>query len=176
MYHLKRMEKIKLIKELYLGIVIKELPSLRVAFFTGFAPDPEQKAHAKMEQWLAKSGRADKPHRIFGHNIDRDENLSYAPKNEGYKVLVTCEAEETGAGDAEARFTVIAPGRFLVTGIEGNFATDPTGQWIMAGWQRLNEMVVKKRYQVKAHPRWFEEELEPSIPGNLRLDLYLEIA
>jgi hypothetical protein len=37
------------------------------------------------------------------------------------------------------------------------------------------KMIDEKGYKVKRRGRCFEEELEPSKPGNLRLDLYLEI-
>ena len=45
----------------------------------------------------------------------------------------------------------------------------------MEGWGRLNKMIKQSNYIIKKSIRWFEEELEPLIPGNLRLDLYLEI-
>ncbi len=45
----------------------------------------------------------------------------------------------------------------------------------MAGWKGLSDMIKEKGYKTKSDPRWFEEELEPQVPGNLRLDLYIEI-
>ncbi len=73
----------------------------------------------------------------------------------------------------DVKTDVIGAGKFIVTGIEGNIGSD--GKWIMEGWGRLNKMIKENNYKVKSSPRWFEEQLEPSKPGNLRLDLYLEI-
>ena len=70
----------------------------------------------------------------------------------------------------------IEAGRFVVTGIEGSFAEDPTGWWITAGWGRLQEMMKQKGLHVHPSRRWFEEWLEPVNPGQTRLDLYLEIS
>jgi hypothetical protein len=141
--------------------------------FDGFAPEPESKAHEGMDAWLKRSGYG-KPYRIFGHNIDRDGNLSHDPHNIGYRFLITVDLGRLAAGD-KAKAKTVAPGRYVVNGIEGDInAGDPT--WIGEGWMRMNEMIEKKGY--KKHPcpaRWFEEELEPSKPGNLRLDLYVEI-
>jgi AraC family transcriptional regulator len=171
---LKGLEKIKLIKEMYMGVIVKELPEMRVACFEGYAPDPENKAHAKMVEWLKANGLSDYPRRVFGHNIDLQGNLSYEPENEGYKVMVTIDQNKKAAG-GNVKFDVIKSGKFVVTGIEGNFETDKSGRWIMDGWQKMNNMVCEKGYKIKQPVRYFEEELEPSKPGNLRLDLYLEI-
>ena len=70
---------------------------------------------------------------------------------------------------------MIKPGKFLVSGIEGNFEDDPSGGWITKGWERMAALIKEKGYTVPADCRWFEEELEPATSGNLRLDLYLEI-
>ncbi len=83
--------------------------------------------------------------------------------------------EGEAAAEAADRVLTLVPGRFAVTGIEGNFQDDPEGKWIGAGWARMNTMIAQKNLKVKAGARWFEEELEPQTPGNLRLDLYLEV-
>jgi AraC family transcriptional regulator len=172
--NLDGLEQINLIKEMYMGIVTKKLPRMRVACFEGFSPDPETKAMEKMEKWIKAKHLENKPHRIFGHNIDNQGNLSYDPHNIGYKVLVTIDDDVVMEND-EAKEEIIQAGRFLVTGIEGDIESDPEGRWIMEGWQNLNSMIKKKRYTVKQPARWFEEVLEPSKQGNLRLDLYVEI-
>ena len=164
--------KIRLFEEMYMGVVEKKLPGMDVLCFDGFAPDPESKAHAALEQWLKTSGYR-KPYRVFGHNIDANGRLSHEPKNVGYRFLITVEPERLTAQD-RTNVHSVAAGRFVVTGIEGD-VTSGDGSWIGAGWQRLNEMVAKKGYRCRPRPRWFEEELEPSKPGHLRLDLYLEI-
>ncbi|HNY18024.1 MAG TPA: helix-turn-helix domain-containing protein [Treponemataceae bacterium] len=169
---LKGLERITLIRELYMGVIIKDLPDMTVAFFDGFAPESETKAHAALDAWLAGRTATGKHRRIFGHNIDRKGNLSNDPQNEGYRLLATVEpGEETGG----AKTTLIRGGKFLVTGIEGNIASDPSGAWITEGWKRMGTLIAEKHLRPHRAPRWFEEELEPSKPGNLRLDLYLEI-
>ncbi len=164
--------KLALIKEMYMGIIVKELADMAVAYFDGFAPDSETKAHAALDAWRAKHPGSGNPRRVFGHNIDRKGNLSCDPDNEGYRLLATLEPGENPDG---APTTIIRGGKFLVTGIEGNFEADPAGKWIGDGWKRMNELIAEKGLRPHGAPRWFEEELEPSKPGNLRLDLYLEI-
>jgi AraC-like DNA-binding protein len=164
--------RLTLIKEMYMGIIVKELADMAVAYFDGFSPESESKAHAALDAWREKSPDSGKPRRVFGHNIDRKGNLSCDPDNEGYRLLATLEPGEDPAG---APTTLIRGGKFLVTGIEGNFETDPSGKWIADGWKRMNALIAEKHLRPHRAPRWFEEELEPSKPGNLRLDLYLEI-
>jgi DNA gyrase inhibitor GyrI len=168
------LEKINLIKEMYMGVIIKKLPKMKVACFEGFAPEPERKAGEKMRKWLKEKHMENKQHRVFGHNIDMQGNLSHDPDNAGYKVLVTID-DTAIIERGEVNIETIEPGDFVVTGIEGNFESDPAGNWIREGWQRLNTMIKQKGYKVKCPGRWFEEVLESSQPGNLRLDLYLEI-
>ena len=169
---LKGLERITLIRELYMGVIVKDLPDMKVAYFDGFAPESETKAHAALDAWLAGRATKGKPRRIFGHNIDRKGNLSNDPQNEGYRLLATVEPGEDAGG---APTTLIRGGKFLVTGIEGNFENDPSGKWIADGWKRMSALIAEKHLRPHRAPRWFEEELEPSKPGNLRLDLYLEI-
>jgi AraC-like DNA-binding protein len=169
---LRGLGKIKLIKEMHMGVIVKELPEMSVLCFDGFAPEPENKAHASMESWLKQSGYT-KPYRIFGHNIDREGNLAHDPNNIGYRLLVTVETERLSAEDKRKVHT-IASGRYVVTGVEGDISSgDP--KWIGEGWGRMKEMMSKKGYRAHHCPRWLEEQLEPSKPGNLRLDLYLEV-
>jgi AraC family transcriptional regulator len=172
---LKGLEKINLIKEMYMGVITKKLPEMKVLCFEGFAPDPETKAFEKMSKWLKEKRMEDTPHRIFGHNIDMQGNLSYDPDNAGYKLLVTIDDSDVDLEKGEVKTETIKSGKFIVTGIEGNLESDPEGNWIKKGWQKLNKMIKQKGYAVKNPARWFEEVLEPSKPGNLRLDLYVEI-
>jgi AraC-like DNA-binding protein len=170
---LKGLEKITIIKEMYMGVIVKELEDMEVACFDGFAPEPEHKAFEKMEAW--KSGRkaVTGPYRIFGYNIDRKGELAHDPDNVGYRVMITVDPDRPR--DQATQYRSIQAGKFVVTGIEGNIAADPSGKWITAGWQKLHTMIADKQYKVKCPARYFEEQLEPSRPGNLRLDLYLEI-
>ena len=166
------LNQIKLINKIYMETIIKELAKMKVAYFEGFAPEPENKARNKMDQWLKKKHLIHKSHRIFGHNIDPEGNLSSDPDHAGYKFMVTLE--NNYKKDSETKIDFIEPGRFVVAGIEGNIS-EGEGKWIMEGWERLNKIIIKGNYTIKKPIRWFEEELEPSKPGNLRLDLYLEI-
>jgi DNA gyrase inhibitor GyrI len=169
---LKGLEKIKLIKEMYMGVIVKELPEMKVVCFEGFVPEPENKAGEKMKEWMNDHGIGNKPHRIFGHNIDYKGNMANDPENVGYKFMVTVDQIDVSKM-TDAKFDVIKPGKFVVTGIEGEINGNPS--WIGKGWQKMNKMINEKGYKVKQPARWFEEELKPSCPGNLRLDLYLEI-
>lgn len=166
--------KLQLIKEMYMGVIVKDLPEMRSVAFKGFAPNPEEKAFAALEAWKKENSIGEVPCRVFGHNIDRQGSMSCEPVNEGYKVLMTIENVALDDDDPVQRETIPA-GTFVVTGIEGNFEDDPGGSWITEGWRRMNRMVEKKGYRAKQPWRWYEESLEPSKPGNLRLDLYLEI-
>lgn len=141
--NLKGLEKINIIKEMYMGVIIKELPEMKVACFEGFAPDPEIKASDKMQKWMKKQRIEKKPHRIFGHNIDLKGNLSHDPDNVGYKVMVTIDKENILESD-EVKIELINSGRFVVTGIEGNFESDASGKWITKGWEKLHKMIKKK--------------------------------
>lgn len=163
-----------LVGEVNMGVLRKSLPEMQVAVFDGFRPDPEWTALGKMETWLERHGEAIGPHRVFGHNIDADGKLAFEAVNVGYRVMVTLP--EAVPFDDDTTVATIEAGTFVVTGIEGSFAEDPSGAWITAGWQRLNEMVKRNDLEVHASRRWFEEMLEPVEPGNTRFDLYLELA
>jgi len=163
--------KIELYGEMYMGVIIKELRRMRAARFDGFRPNPEDKAKAAMNAWRADR-EAKAPRRVFGHNVNADGSVGQDPDNEGYRFY--CVLAD-GEDPAPAPLAIIEPGTFAVTGIEGNFDGDPAGDWISAGWERMNAMIRERGYRVREPVRWFEEELEPSAPGNLRLDLYLEI-
>ena len=151
-------------------LIIKELPEMKMACFEGYAPDPETKAHNKMEEWLKKNKLENIKHRVFGHNVDMQGNLSHDPHNVGYKFLVTIDDEIYINPDVKTE--VIKPGKFAVIGVEGSIDAEPI--WIGEGWLSLKRMMKEKKYYHKC-PRDFEEELEPSKPRDLRLDLYLEI-
>lgn len=163
-----------LIGEVQMGVLKKSLPEMTVAVFDGYKPDPELTALGKMETWLESHGDEIGPHRVFGHNIDADGRLAFEAVNVGYRVMVTVPESALPFED-DTHVATIEAGTFVVTGIEGSFEEDPSGSWITAGWQRLNEMV--KRNELEVHPsrRWFEEMLEAVETGNSRFDLYLEL-
>ncbi|HEX3019250.1 MAG TPA: AraC family transcriptional regulator [Chitinispirillaceae bacterium] len=172
--NLRTTEKLQLIKEMYMGVIVKKLPMMKALSFSAMAPDSEDKSIAKMYEWMHSKGLESLPHRVFGHNIDRNGKLSNDPQNEGYKVLL-CFENQADIDCEGATVETIEAGTFVVTGIEGTFENDPSGQWIIAGWQKLSDMINAKNYQLKQPARWFEEHLEASKPGCMRMDLYLEI-
>lgn len=167
-------EKLQLIKEMYMGVIVKKLPQMKALAFSAFAPQSEDKAIASMNEWLNSKKLNDSPRRVFGHNIDRNGNVSNDPQNEGYKILLCLDNSDdidTDGGTIE----IIQAGTFIATGIEGSFEEDPSCRFIVEGWQRMNKMAEEKNYKIKQPARWFEEQLEASKPGNMRLDLYIEI-
>lgn len=166
--------KLKLVNEMYMGVIVKKLHNMKALAFEGFAPDPEEKARKQMDEWFESKDLNNLHRRIFGHNIDLEGNLDNNPDNVGYKFLVTVSDNLILSNDS-VKTDIIKAGKFVVTGIEGSLHSDANGKWITEGWQKLHTMIEKKGYKVKSPCRWFEEELEPSKQGNLRLDLYLEI-
>ncbi len=166
------LERLGLYKEIYMGIIVKELPEMPAATFKGYGAEPETQAKKRLQEWLKAVAGGKRPRRVFGHNVDSQGNVENNPDNTGYKFYVSIDNPEEGHG---ADVEVIKAGRFCVTGIEGNFIDDPTGNFIRNGWARMNAMIAEKGYNLKKDGRWFEEELEPQKAGNLRLDLYVEI-
>jgi predicted transcriptional regulator YdeE len=149
---------------------IRELPEMKAICFEGYSPDPEMKAFSKMEQWI-RDLPEDSNRRIFGHNIDTEGNLSFDPRNAGYKVLVT--VDDFPGEDEGLQTEIVKPGKFLVVSTGGKI--ESAGQWIMEGWQTINQLIEKDNLKVKDQPRWFEEHLGSSDPDSLMMDLYLEL-
>lgn len=169
---LKALGALRLYKEMYMGVIVKELPRLLCATFTALGPEPENRAKEMMNSWRSKLVHPQAPRRIFGHNVDSAGKHASGPAHAGYKFYVGLADSSEAEGQSKE---TLSEGRFVVTGIEGSFDQDPEGNWIGKGWERMNQMIAAKGYRVKTGARWFEEELEPSGPGLLRLDLYLEI-
>jgi hypothetical protein len=87
-------------KEMYMGVVVRDLPEMLAVAFEGFAPKPENKAAAKLAAWQEAHPARGKPRRVFGHNIDLQGKLDCNPKDAGYKFLITIEYPEEAAGAA----------------------------------------------------------------------------
>ena len=167
-------EKLQLIKEMYMGVIVKKIPQIKALAFSAFAPQSEDKAIAAMNEWLKSRNLNDTPRRIFGHNIDRNGIISNDPDNEGYKIFL-CLDKDDDIDTRGASIEIVEAGSFIATGIEGSFEEDPSCRWIVDGWQKMNDMAKEKNYKIKQPARWFEEHLETSKPGSMRLDLYIEI-
>lgn len=160
---LKSLKRIRIYKELNMGVVFRRLNSMKGRIFDAYGKNPEENCKNIMEKWIKDNPQIIN-YRIFGHNIDINGNLC-SEDHKGYRFILVTNSEDT----------VIESGNFIVTGIEGNFKDDPAGKWITAGWKKLSNMVKDKGYKVKDGARWYEEELTPIVKGNLRLDLYLEV-
>lgn len=133
---LATLNKIELHKEKYMGVIVKSLNSMNGIKFDGYEQTSEDIAKEKLNRQL-KANLEQQKYRVFGHNIDENGKLS----NE----------------------IVIPPGKFVVTGIEGNFEDDADGPWIKDGWDKLSEMIKKKNFKIKEPSRCYEEELQPKI-------------
>ena len=180
--NLKRIEKIKIIEEMYMGIIVKEIPEMKMVSYIGFSPEPENKASTRIQQWANKNGYGELfgdekiiPYRSFGH--DTDENgKGYCNNgnihNYGYKVMINVD-DDVKRIDEDLNMEIFHQGKFVVTGVEGDILKG--GHFIGEGWRKLKQMVKEKGYKIKCNGRWLEEKLEPSIPNLLRLDLYIEI-
>ena len=180
--NLKRIEKIKIIEEMYMGIIVKEIPEMKVVSFIGFSPEPENKAHTRIQKWANENGYGElygdennKPHRNFGHDTDasgKGYSHNGNMENYGYKVMITVD-ESTSEIDSDLNIETFQSGKFVVTGVEGDIQKN--WRFIPKGWEKLNKMVKEKGYRIKSDGRCFEEKLEPSRHNLLRLDLYMEI-
>ncbi|MDH5371794.1 MAG: helix-turn-helix transcriptional regulator [Acidimicrobiia bacterium] len=169
-----RTEKLNLVGDVMMGVLTKTLPEMAVVCFDGFRPEPEYEAQRLMVEWMSRHADLAGSCRSFGHNIDLSGNLSHEPDNAGYRLMATVP-DHAVALETDTPFRKIRPGVFVVTGIEGSFDDDPSGSWITEGWRRLQVMVERQGLRVHPSGRWFEEWLEPAIPGRWRFDLYLEI-
>lgn len=180
--NLNGLEKIRVMEEMHMGIMVKELPEMKVVSYIGFSPEPETKAHDRIWKWAKGNGYGDlygngnaKSYRIFGHDTDENGH-GYSHKgsmnNYGYKVLMSV-AEDVEGTDNDLTVETFRAGAFVITGVEGNVKDD--WSFIPKGWKKLHKMIEEKGYRKKKNGRCFEEKLEPSEPHLLRLDLYMEI-
>jgi DNA gyrase inhibitor GyrI len=149
---------------------IKRLPELKVVCFEGYSPEPEMQAFRKVEEWI-RDLPVDEDRRIFGHNIDTEGNLSPDPQNAGYKVLVS--VSDFPADLKGIKTDVINPGKFAVVSTGGKI--ESAGQWVMDGWQKMNQLIDSEKLKIKSSPRWYEEHLPSPDPDSMMMDLYLEL-
>lgn len=168
-------EKIKIIEEMYMGMITKELPEMFMVSYIGFSPDPEEKAHDRIDRWAKEHGYGELYGRNFGHDTDKSGE-GYSPGDDmssyGYKVMISVDPA-TEVKDSDLTLERFPAGKFVVTGVEGEF--ERAGEFIPEGWNNLAKMIEEKGYKLKENGRCLEEKLEPSAPNLLRLDLYVEI-
>ncbi len=174
---LRLTDRITIVEEQGMEVIVRDLMRMRVVSYVGYSPTPEDKAHDRIWAWAKRSGYIDRPHRNFGHDTDANgEGYGNVGNrdNYGYKVMVTVDdGLSTTDIDEDLRVEIIEPGRFVVTGVEGDVRNDWT--FIPQGWSRLRSEAERRGYALKTDGRCMEEKLEPSVPGHLRLDLYMEI-
>lgn len=171
-----RFGAVDIVKERIMGIIFKELPRMRAVCCLAQGPDAEGAAHDKLWAWARERGYGDlygegneKPYRLFG----RDEP---GPEG-GYRLWLAAAQGDPAPGgvglEAGLEAAELEPGRFAVLGIEGDVAKD--WRFIPEGWRALESAATAAGRRLKAGGRRFEEKLEPVVPGNLRLDLYVEL-
>ncbi len=174
---LKLTDRISIVEECSMDVIVKDLERMRVVSYVGYSPDPEEKAHDRLWSWAKGSGYIDRPHRNFGHDTDTNGGGYCNAGNResyGYKVMITVSDDVSEADvDADLRVETIEPGRFVVTGVEGDVQTD--WSFIPRGWSSLREEADRRGFVLKPDGRCLEEKLEPSAAGHLRLDLYMEV-
>jgi hypothetical protein len=157
--------KLNLIKEMYMGVLIKDLPAMEAVCFSAIGQNCERTAAVVRDEWMRNHPPAGKPRRVFGHNIDSEGKQENMPDNTGYKFYVSLDAGEAATlGSEGVPVESLPAGRFAVTGVEGPL--DAPGSFIGEGWKRLSDMMAAKGMKAKEPVRWFEEELEPSAPGS----------
>lgn len=152
--------------------LILTLPEMNVVCFDAYSPDSETKVFSKMKEWLKEFNSDNKPYRVFGHNIDSKGNLTYEPQHAGYKILLY--VENLNIKSANSKIEVISYGKFLVVRTAGQI--ENVGQWLVEGWNRLNQAIQDNKIKVKESPRWYEEHIRTEKPNYVIVDLYLEIA
>jgi AraC-like DNA-binding protein len=56
---LKGLKRIRVIEEMHMGIIIKDLLEIKVVSYIGFSPEPETKAHNRIWKWAKDHGYGD---------------------------------------------------------------------------------------------------------------------
>lgn len=176
----------KLVEEQYMGILIKELPDFKVAYYRVISKAPERDAWSHMKVWAAETGLFERPYRIFGFNNPGPEEMKMVkdgkgnlyPATEGnpeygYEFMISLDRdyapEEEGRG---VDIKTFKGGRFAVLSIGVGCEEND----ISRGWGKFAQLLKEGNYQTTG--RWYEEHLDfDQSPGNSnwRMDLYVEI-
>ena len=144
--------------------VLRELGSMRVAYYRHISAGPEVEAFAVMRDWATRVGLvADSVKtRYLGFN---NPNPTPGCAEYGYEVWVTID--EDFAVDAKT----VPGGKYAVMTVNAE-----DGDAIVRAWQRMVAWLKVSPYQLGRH-QWLEEHLDfgDEQGHDMRLDLYMPI-
>jgi len=176
-----------LIKEYFMGIAIKEMDSMKVAYYRVISKAPEYDVWHHIYNWGNKAGILKNSYRIFGFNNpspDDMQKLKDAQGNEyfanishseyGYEGMVTVGNDDIARenGGCGVDFKTFKGGRFAVMSIGAGCEIHD----IEKGWAKFGSLL--KQGDFKTTGRWFEEHLDFDLAKedqSFRMDLYVEI-
>lgn len=183
--YLYGIKKKKLFKESFMGVIIKEIPEMKVAYYRVISKTPEADAWNHIKQWAQESAVFDSEYRIFGfNNPDPSEMKKMVDKN-GDSFQISSGQDEYGyefwlTVDDSVKPECNGKGVDIKTVPAGKFAVMSVGVGceeydIEKGWAKFCKLLEEGNYKMKE--RWFEEHLEFGLGENknFRLDLYVEI-
>jgi len=151
---------------------IVDLPPMRVARATGFGPEPEFLAWAKLLAWARRQGIADdfQGHRFFGFN---NPNPTVGSPNYGYEQWITVDS--AAQADSDVSIGECPGGLYAVARCQGV-------QNIYETWNALLIWCEKSGYSI-ARGQCLEECLSVNLVGldpapwaEVWFDLHLPIA
>lgn len=183
---LRGIKPLKLVQEYFMGIIIKELPDMEVAYYRVISKCPENDAWYHLKKWADQNAIFDGPYRIFGFNNPSPEQMrKHSDKNGneffinednseyGYEFWITLNQklspEDNGRGVCIKK---VSGGRFAVLSIGVGCEEHD----IEKGWGKFSKMLSEGNFRMKG--RWFEEHMNFNPDGmneNFRMDLYVEI-
>ncbi len=181
---LKGINPKKLYKEQFMGIIIKELPPMEVAFYRVISKAPENDCWNHIKKWSEGSKVFDNPYRIFGFNNPGPDEVNIITDKRGKDIIVHSDNSEygyefqitlndrtiLGDGEQSVGFKTIPGGKFAVMSIGVGCDQHDIGK----GWAAILKVIKEKDF--KPTGRWFEEHLEYNgDEDNFRMDLYIEI-
>jgi AraC-like DNA-binding protein/DNA gyrase inhibitor GyrI len=167
-----RVEKLNLVEERIMGIIVKELESVKVARCRAVSESPEHDSWNMLSAWAKEEGLFETAYRIFGrNNPNPDEDPSLEAGVYGYEFAITLN-EKNPRGTELVEIAELKGGKFAVMSIE----IESPEKDIPEAWQKMGKFLEVERY--KTTGRWYEEHLEFSSvqDGNpTKMDLYVEI-
>lgn len=156
--------------------VLKKLPSMKVACFKYFGPDPEDHAFAKMKEWVQKNGiklnskteTGESAYRIFGFNNPDPSNPQDPSETYGYEVCVTIDdklyetlPDACVYGKKESYECVmrkmLTGGKYAVVSVKRGKSGD-VGEEICKAWPRFNKWLELSQF-IWGQNQYLEEHL-----------------
>lgn len=175
-----------LVKEYFMGIIIKELPDMKVAYYRVISKTPENDAWNHLKKWAEGNKIFNKAYRIFGFNNPSPEEMKKITDKKGNEYFIHIDNSEYGY-----EFVITVDDNALPenNGKGVDIKTIPGGKYaimsigvgceehdIEKGWGKFSKLLKENNY--KTTGRCFEEHLEFNPLGkndNFRMDLYVEI-